>query len=349
MCFWFVGGEGYLGKDFFECGGETGMERRFIGRGYGSIMVLVPHQDDEILLCAGIMERAAANGVPLTVVMVTNGDYGSEDLSVGQARLRETLEGLKVLGVPESQVVFLGFADTGMPKEDSFLYRLYEEGDGRRVHPSCCGVCTYGLPEKEEFHKAEYGEHGAYTRDVFLGDLRAVLLKYRPEHIFTTSKEDTHGDHSGLFLFVQEVLEECRKEGYVPRLYSGLVHSRAGDENWPERGGGMIALDSPEHAAGLRDEEAAGEGEGILGSLVWEERIVFPVPDSMRKECRKECPTKCPTECRTECPAIYPSKCLEKNRKALALSKHVTALKPDAVDFLYAFVKEDEVFWEINW
>lgn len=310
------------------------MEKREIGRGYGSIMVLVPHQDDEILLCAGIMERAAANGVPLTVVMVTNGDYESEDLSVGQERLRETLEGLKVLGVPESQVVFLGFADTGMPREDSFLYRLYEEKDGRRVHPSYCGVCTYGLLEKEEFHKAEYGEHGAYTRDVFLGDLRAVLLKYRPEHIFTTSKEDTHGDHSGLFLFVLEVLKECRKEGYVPRLYSGLVHSRAGDENWPERDGGMAALDSPEHAAGLeRRDDEEGEGESILGSLVWEERIVFPVPDSMKTEWRTGCPTECP----------------EKNKKALALSKHVTALKPDAVDFLYAFVKEDEVFWEINW
>ena len=53
-------------------------------------------------------------------------------------------------------------------------------------------------------------------------------------------------------------------------------------------------------------------------------RIVFPVPDSMR------------------------GKPLDENRKAAALAKHVTALKPDAVDFLYAFVKEEEIFWEIE-
>ena len=65
------------------------------------------------------------------------------------------------------------------------------------------------------------------------------------------------------------------------------------------------------------------EDNQILGDLKWEDRIVFLVPDSMR------------------------GKCLEENRKARALAKHVTALKPDAVDFLYAFVKEEEIFWEI--
>lgn len=291
---------------------EIEMQIRQITEDYGSIMVLVPHQDDEILLCAGIMEQAVRHGVELTVVMATNGDCGSEDGLAGRARLQEMLEGLKVLGVPEDRAVFLGYADTGMPEEDSFLFGLYEEKDGKKIHPSHCGTRTYGLPRKAEFHKEEYGEHGWYTRDGFMGDLKDVLLKYRPAHIFTTSAEDIHGDHSALFLFVQDILEECGKEGYYPRLYSGLVHSRAGDEKWPRREEGIVALESPDQA-----------GEDVLGSLLWEERIVFPVPDSMRTQDRAG------------------------NRKAMALSKHVTALKPDAVDFLYAFVKADEVFWEI--
>lgn len=289
--------------------------------------MLVPHQDDEILMCAGIIERAVRNRVQVTVVMATNGDYGCRDFSVGRARLRETLEGLETLGVSESQVVFLGYADTGMPERDSFLYGLYEERDGEKVHPSHCGCCTYGLPEKEEFHKEEYGEHGMYTRNGFLKDLKAVLMKYRPKHIFTTSKEDTHGDHRGLFLFVQDVLRSCKEEGYCPRLYCGIVHSKAGDGNWPKRSCGVIPFCSPEDATKPdREGSEGGEGakgkEGALGSLVWEERLVFPVPDSMRTEG------------------------LEENKKAAALSKHATALKPDAADFLYAFVKEDEVFWE---
>lgn len=290
------------------------MKIREITEDYGSIMVLVPHPDDEILLCAGIMENAVRHGVELTVVMATNGDYGSEDGSVGRARLKETLEGLKVLGIPENRVVFLGYADTGMPERDSFLFGLYGEKDGEKVHPSHCGISTYGLPWKEEFHKEEYGEHERYTRNGFLGDLKAVLLKYRPGHIFTTSAEDTHGDHSGLFLFVRDVLEDFgRKEGYSPRLYSGIVHSEAGDENWPRRESSIRAFCSPNET----------EREGGSGELMWEERLVFPVPDTMLAED------------------------LKRNKKAQALAKHVTALKPDAVDFLYAFIKADEVFWEI--
>ena len=112
------------------------MEVREIGEGFGSIMVLVPHEDDEILMCAGIMENAVRYGVKLTVVIATNGDYGSKDGAEGRARLRESLEGLKFLGVPEDQVVFLGYADTGMPEEESFLFGLYHEEDGEKIHPS---------------------------------------------------------------------------------------------------------------------------------------------------------------------------------------------------------------------
>ena len=39
---------------------------------------------------------------------------------------------------------------------------------------------------------------------------------------------------------------------------------------------------------------------------------------------------------------------LTKNRKAIALSQHKNALKDDAVEFLYSFVKADEVFWKIT-
>ncbi len=294
------------------------MEVREITEEFGSIMVLVPHEDDEILMCAGIMENAVKHGVELTVVVATNGDYGSRDGADGRARLRETLEGLKVLGVPEEQVVFLGYADTGMPEEDSFLFGLYHEKDGEKVHPSHCGTSTYGLPEKAEFHMENYGEHGLYTRNGFRGDLKEVFMKFRPAHIFTTSEEDTHGDHSGLFFFAKDVLEECKGEKYLPKLYCGIVHSRAGDGNWPKREGGMTVFDSPELWAGRREKDK------VLGKLKWEDRVVFPVPDSMK------------------------GKRLEENKKAEALAKHVTALKPDASDFLYAFIKEEEIFWEIE-
>lgn len=119
---------------------------------FGKIMVIVPHQDDELLLTAGVLYSAANAGLNPHVVMVTNGDYGCHDHSVGYARLRETLTGVEMLGVPNEQVTFLGYADTGMPRAESFLAGLYDETDENNVHPSHCGTETYGLPEKPDFH-----------------------------------------------------------------------------------------------------------------------------------------------------------------------------------------------------
>ena len=60
-----------------------------------NVMVIVPHQDDEILMSAGVIRVCEQNNVPYTVVMVTNGDYGCIDYSKGYARLKESLAGLK--------------------------------------------------------------------------------------------------------------------------------------------------------------------------------------------------------------------------------------------------------------
>ena len=39
-----------------------------------NIMVIVPHEDDEILLAAGIMEQALEKNIGVHVVMAGNGD-----------------------------------------------------------------------------------------------------------------------------------------------------------------------------------------------------------------------------------------------------------------------------------
>lgn len=168
---------------------------------FGKIMVIVPHQDDELLLTAGVLYSAAHAGLNPHVVMVTNGDYDCHDHSVGYARLRETLAGVEMLGVPNEQVTFLGYADTGMPRAESFLAGLYDETDENKVHPSHCGTETYGLPEKPDFHAQHFGMPAAYTKAGFVQDLKAVLDEIEPDSIITTALCDTHGDHSGLYQF----------------------------------------------------------------------------------------------------------------------------------------------------
>lgn len=272
-----------------------------------NIMVIVPHEDDEILMTAGIIERAVKEEKKVTVVMATNGDYEGTNKVSGSVRLRETIKGLEVLGLSKDNIYFMGYADTGMYLTESFLYKLYQEKDEVRVYVGHCSKETYGLPEKQDYHSSRYGTPAEYTRKNFKSDLREIMLKEKPDTIFTTSQEDMHGDHSGLFLFVKEILSE--QTDYHPKLYSGVVHSKAGDENWPERKAKVFSC-----PIGFDD-----------GTLQWKDRICFPVPEDMISED------------------------FTKNKKVQALEQHVNALKPDAVEFLYSFITSEELFWEITY
>ena len=146
-------------------------------------MVIVPHQDDEILMTAGVLYQAVKKGLQVHVVMVTNGDCDCPDYTKGRARLRETIAGCRVLGLGEEQLIFLGYADTGMPPEESFVTHLFEERDASRIYPSHCSGATYGLEEKPEFHMETWGEHAPYSREMLKADLKQVIETYRPRNV----------------------------------------------------------------------------------------------------------------------------------------------------------------------
>ncbi len=281
-----------------------------IDKSWGSIMIIVPHQDDEILMSSGIIRECTKQNIPCTVVMATNGDYECKDFSKGYARLRESIEGIEVLGLSVDDYEIMGYADTGMPETESFLAHLYHEKDSEKIYPSYCGENTYGLPEKKEYCFATKEIHRPYNRKSFLTDLKEILMKKRPEKIFTTSGFDTHGDHSGLYAFVCEALDQLKeKENYTPQLYCGLIHSCAGDEVWPVRSGTTFTC--PE---GLEENN----------QYVWQERYVLKMPEEMCVEQG------------------------DKNLKLQALKKHDTALEPDAYEFLMAFIKNEEIFWKLR-
>lgn len=289
------------------------MEFTNINESFESIMIIVPHQDDELLMSAGIIKQSILENKKVTVVMVTNGDYGAEDYNIGRARLRETLSGLSTLGLTKENIVFLGYADTGMPEENSFIGNLYNKENEDEVVQSHCSNKTYGLEEKVDFHTERFGVAAFYTRKNLYDDLKTVLDEYNPEAIFTTSEYDFHGDHKYLYLFLIDILNELRKgRGYNPVLFTGIVHSCAGDDKWPVREEEIKEFTCPE----LLEEST---------DLKWKDRVSHRVPESMMDINR------------------------DRNLKYQAIAKHVTALKPDAVDYLFSFVKANEVFWKVNW
>jgi LmbE family N-acetylglucosaminyl deacetylase len=279
------------------------MKEFIINKQFGSTMIIVPHQDDEILISGGLLYQLQEQGNPVEVVMVTNGDYECEDQTKGKARLRESIRGLEVLGIAREQLTILGYADTGMPEKDSFIGHLFAEKDEKKVYFSSCGSQTYGLEDYPEFHMQRWGTHADYTRSMIKEDIKTVIEEQKPQNIITTSIFDQHGDHAALFRFVTEILDELESEGYRPDLYCGLVHSCDGDEAWPQRDSGTF--DCPKKLEETSDYR-------------WEDRIVLALPKAL------------------------------KDRKLKALQEYEIALEPNAIDFLMAFIKDEEIFWKIR-
>ena len=272
-----------------------------------NLLVIVPHQDDEVLMAGGLIHQLLQQERRVSVCIVTNGDYGSTDFSKGQTRLRESLAGLSVLGLSSEAVYFFGYADTGMAPEESFLTRLYFSDDAVQNFPSGCTCHTYGLPEKPDFHSQFFQERGSYCKASLQQDLRELLAWIQPDTVLTTHKADRHGDHEALYYFVKDALQNL-DPSVRPRLFVGLVHSPEGDESWPERNTSFFT-----------------EPKGIADfGLNWKNRLVLSLPAELSG-------------------GQTPS-----NLKFQALGKYETALEPNAIDYLLSFVKDEEIFWEIQ-
>ncbi len=243
-------------------------------------MIIVPHQDDETMMTGGLIHRLVNEGKNVKVVIATNGDYMHTSYDYGRTRIKESIEALELLGLSIDNIIFMGYADTGFEKEVSFLYRLYHEQDSNKILPSSCSQVTYGLLQAiADYHYVKWNKHATYNRKDFVNDLYHIMMDNYPESIYTTSKDDMHGDHVGLYYFVMEVIQLVRinNKGYTPKIYEAIVHSTAGDDTWP-----MVEDDNDPlsyHSMPYNLEETT--------SLLWRERISYTLPQSMIGQTKK--------------------------------------------------------------
>ena len=196
---------------------EEGKEELF---GNKRIMVLVPHEDDEINLMGGVMEQYVKYGSDVYVVFATNGD-GDEryDMTMmGYVRMREAIDVLSFLGIPESNIIFLGYGD-GWDKKRCHIYNAPQN----EVISSRAGrKSTYGL----NLHPA-YHENKDYTYSNYCEDVKQVILDYKPDTVFCIDY-DTHNEHRTLSMTFEKVIGEIIKEtDYKPKVYKGYGYRTA--------------------------------------------------------------------------------------------------------------------------
>ena len=275
------------------------------------ILILAPHEDDEALMCSGIIEHSLTRGADITVAVMSNGD--KKGPKRGLTRIRETLKAMEYLGLSSSNIIFLGYGDTEK-NSNSFMNRLYNAETDTTVVSSYVGTQTYSTPEAPEYHYQKYGVHGTYNRATFRQDLEEIIEECRPDYIFVTSLYDTHPDHSILYKFTVESIIRLKRNNpeFSPIMYEYLIHSHDGDDHWPARNPKNGFL-TPFSKPNTLDTHTL---------LDWEKREIFLLPMNMQK---------------------VP---LLKNKKYITISKY-RSQKPAANNkYLYSYVKRDEIFWK---
>lgn len=188
------------------------------------LLILAPHIDDEIISSAGLIQEAKKVGAEVKIVYITNGDenltslIGKEKvitlnpndfIALGEQRMNEGRKATEILGLKETDLIFLGFPDRGL---NSLLNKFFNE------------KTPYGSQgTKFEYnpYRGTYKENQLYVGDNIVADLTEILSSFKPTFIIAPHPRDKNTDHTATFQFLQKVLSEQK---ISPRLFTYLVH-----------------------------------------------------------------------------------------------------------------------------
>jgi LmbE family N-acetylglucosaminyl deacetylase len=191
------------------------------------VLILAPHPDDEVLACAGVLQKAVAAHLPIKIVFLTNGDNNAwaftrykhfpvfrekTMLKMGEKRRQESLAAAGVLGVPAEDLVFLGYPDYGTL---ALWDAHWNNAPAYKSHMTHVDKVPY--PDA-------YRPGAPYRGKEVLDDLQSILSDFRPTKIFVSDPDDLRPDHRALFLFTRVALWDLPPT-VSPQLYTYVVHA----------------------------------------------------------------------------------------------------------------------------
>ena len=159
------------------------------------ILLIAPHQDDEILAAGGLIQKSIKQGDDFLILFATNGDY--HGLDIARKRYYESEHALTSLGLAKKSIFYLGYGDTGMKYSHSFLKRMsFEKND--TLLSSLVSSTTYHPAGMKTVHVMRTGAETSLTRRAFLSDLNWFIMQHSPDIIIVSDSSDMHGDHAAL-------------------------------------------------------------------------------------------------------------------------------------------------------
>ena len=234
-----------------------------------TVMVVVPHEDDEINIAGSVIWGAKQEGLRVICVFLTNGDYEY----IPEVRIGEAMRALAILGVGKDDVVFLGYPDGGVHAERS-VFQCREQDTGEMALEQ-----TRGTKEISEFYFAETGQHHAASWTHLLSDLEAVIDKYRPEGIISVDL-DSHPDHRMCSVACDRAIGRVinRMKGqYTPVVLKAFAYNLAfeGVKDFYQRN--LLSTK-------VNQDKLLQMGQLDNPQLEWEQRVRLPVPEACRTQ-----------------------------------------------------------------
>ncbi|WP_309571671.1 PIG-L family deacetylase [Deinococcus sp.] len=212
------------------------------------VLILSPHPDDETLCCAGMIQRAQAEGAGVWITWVTAGDGFEFDAALtqgvlrpqahnmralGAARALEARQAAQILGVPADHTFILGYPDRGLARLTTSNYaRPYTAPRTAAAAVYVPGALTPNAP---------------YTGEALEADLNRVLDRVNPDLVYAPAPQDFHTDHRTVANLAMRLLAQRHQER---RLRYWVVH---GGVEWPVPKGlhGELPLTIPPRARSL--------------------------------------------------------------------------------------------------
>lgn len=180
-----------------------------------SVLLIVPHQDDDINLMGGMIEEFINNKSDVHICFYTNGDFEID----AEIRLSESLRVADYYGIPHENIIFMGYGDRWSDEVE----HIYNFPNGELATSASGEKATYALS-----NHAAYNDGADYKRENVVNDMKNIILDLHPTDIFCVDY-DCHPDHIACSLFFEEAMHEILKsnEDYRPRVYKGYAYETA--------------------------------------------------------------------------------------------------------------------------
>ena len=197
------------------------------------VLILAPHPDDDIIGCAGVVQRALKAGARVKVVYMTCGDNNifsivfynklafpikliflrkKDFITLGHQRVHEATKAMKLLGVEERDLLFLGYPDHGT--DQMFVFNWDET---KPYRSSFSGHSSVPYEESVGYKKE-------FTADNIIKDLKRAISDFKPTKVFVSHPSDVNGDHWAYYLYMMVSLADLDREVPRPKIYPYLVH-----------------------------------------------------------------------------------------------------------------------------